>query len=68
MEFIVGFLCGVGLTMAVQGVWAEFGSATGVEKPKHSKTSATKTWAQTKNFLYYDGTRMPEVKEDVNEQ
>ena len=27
-----------------------------------------KVWAETRNFLYYDGTVMPEIKEDLHEQ
>ena len=26
-----------------------------------------KAWGQNHNFLYYDGTMMPEIKEDLNE-
>ena len=69
MEFFVGVLLGVGLTLAVRGVWAEFGSATGVEKPSPPPSKSTPdVWVQTRNFLYYDGTMMPNIKEDANEQ
>ena len=30
--------------------------------------STRKEWVETRNFLYYDGTMMPEIKEDLNEQ
>ena len=33
------------------------------QRPKESR----KEWVQTRNFLYYDGTMMPEIKEDSDE-
>lgn len=69
MEFFAGMLLGIGLTLAAYGVWAEFGSATGVEKPAPPPSKPTPNeWVQTRNFLYYDGTMMPTIKEDANEQ
>ena len=60
MWFLLGVLCG---------------AAVGVFLPKKSvackKVTAPKTakgWGETHNFLYYDGTEMPIVKEDLNEQ
>ena len=37
--------------------------ARGVEKPRRRPLSA-RAWLETRNFLYYDGTEMPQVKED----
>ena len=33
------------------------------QRPKESR----KVWVQTRNFLYYDGTMMPVIKEDSDE-
>ena len=41
---------------------------TAVEKAKKQATVPSKEWVQTRNFLYYDGTVMPEIKEDLHEQ
>ena len=67
MELIVGIVLGVGLTLAVRGVLTESLSLPGVEKPDRAASTDRKTWSQTKNFLYYDGSVMPEIKEDANE-
>ena len=37
--------------------------AQGVEKPRRCPLPA-RAWLETRNFLYYDGTEMPQVKED----
>lgn len=68
MEFLTGLLLGIGLGLAVRGVWLESARVFGVEKPKDLPPAAPQEWAQTKNFLYYDGTVMPKIKEDANEQ
>ena len=67
MWFLLGVLggCAVGL-----GVW-RFGRRADVEKAEPSASvtpKTTKEWVETRNFLYYDGTVMPEIKEDSNEQ
>lgn len=67
MDFFIGVALGVGLTVAAWGVWQEHACATGVEKPDKAALTERKTWSQTKNFLYYDGTVMPEIKEDAHE-
>ena len=44
------------------------------KRPPHAAPAARrpqstrKEWVETRNFLYYDGTMMPEIKEDLNEQ
>ena len=67
MEFFIGVLTGIGLWLVAWGIWQEFAPVSGVEKPDKAPTADRKAWSQTKNFLYYDGTVMPEVKEDVHE-
>ncbi|MBE6807194.1 MAG: hypothetical protein E7527_04185 [Ruminococcaceae bacterium] len=68
MNFWIGLLLGVGLSLAVRGVLAEFAPESGVEKPDAPPQPSDRThWAQTRNFLYYDGTVMPEIKEDAHE-
>lgn len=67
MDFLVGVVLGVGLALAARGAWREVAPSLGVEKPKKAAPSDRKDWSQTKNFLYYDGTVMPEIKEDANE-
>lgn len=68
MEFVVGLLLGVGLTLSLRGILLERTPLSGVEKPEEFPQPARRTaWAQTKNFLYYDGTMMPEIKEDAHE-
>lgn len=66
--FFIGLLCGVVLCLTVRAVWLEW-------MPQPRATAATskravpdrKVWDLTRNFLYYDGTVMPQIKEDVNE-
>ena len=57
----------IGLAVAAFGVWREYAPSAGVEKPEGAVPSDRKSWSQTKNFLYYDGTVMPETKEDAYE-
>ena len=65
--FILGLLCGA-------AVWgAVFLCLPREKRPTPAKAARAvkgdrKAWAQTRNFLYYDGTEMPVVKENVNEQ
>lgn len=68
MAFFLGMLCGVVMAVAVRCVWMECMPMSGVEKPSASHSPSHRTqWTQTHNFLYYDGTVMPEIKEDDNE-
>ena len=41
---------------------------TPAKKASQTHQKPTVAWALTRNFLYYDGTVMPEIKEDWNEQ
>ena len=64
MWFALGVLCGVAVSFVVA---RRGGTADGEQLGKTARTP-TKTWGETRNFLYYDGTVMPEIKEDLNEQ
>lgn len=68
MEYVIGFLGGVAVALTVRALWLEWMPRCGVEKPREPTPTRPKEWAQTRNFLYYDGTVMPTVKEDKNEQ
>ena len=69
MEYIIGFVCGVGACLAVRAILLEWMPAPKHEVPKKNTSQAQpKEWAQTRNFLYYDGTEMPLIKEEINEQ
>ena len=67
MEYLVGFLGGVAVALTVRALWLEWMPPIGVEKPTAPAKPPRKEWAQTRNFLYYDGTVMPPVKEEINE-
>ena len=67
MWFVLGVLCGGAVCGAVflllpkeKNVPLQYKAAP-IPKESH------KEWVQTRNFLYYDGTMMPEIKEDSNE-
>ena len=66
--FFIGLLCGVVLCLTVWAVWMEWmpHPSHPTEKPVR-ETPHRKQWGLTHNFLYYDGTVMPEIKEDMNE-
>ena len=69
MVFIFGMLCGAVLAVAMRSVLLEWLPLSGVEKPETPpQPPRRKQWTQTHNFLYYDGSVMPEIKEDDNEQ
>ena len=66
MWFVLGVLCGAA---ACGAVFVCLPKEKRLPKPTaHSRGNAPKEWAETRNFLYYDGTVMPVVKEDLNEQ
>ena len=67
MGFLIGLLLGIGLVLAAWSVSQRQREMAGVEKPDKAMPSRRKDWSQTKNFLYYDGTVMPEIKEDAHE-
>lgn len=64
MWFILGALCGGAVWFFCRPI-EKHGTTTG--KDKTTTKESPKAWVQTRNFLYYDGTEMPVVKEDLNE-
>ena len=64
MWFVLGALCGVAGCV----VLCRKRHSADVEKSETSQRVTAKGWAETRNFLYYDGTVMPEIKEDLHEQ
>lgn len=60
--FLFGLVCGVAVGMAVRPTRKREVTATQANK---EPTSAHKEWVQTRNFLYYDGTEMPVIKEEA---
>ncbi len=66
--FFIGLLCGVVLCLTVRAVWLEWMPPPHpTTTPTHGEVRDRKVWDLTRNFLYYDGTVMPEIKEDMNE-
>jgi len=66
--FFIGLLCGVVLCLTVRAVLLEWMPPGRPNDPRCQPVPAKqKSWDLTRNFLYYDGTVMPEIKEDVNE-
>lgn len=63
MWFLLGAVCGVAMGACL---WKR--KRTDHAEPS-GRTMCTpqKSWGETRNFLYYDGTMMPEIKEDLNE-
>ena len=61
MWFWLGVLCGGVLFHLPKGKRAPAASAA------RGVRCTRREWVQTRNFLYYDGTEMPKIKEDLNE-
>ena len=63
MWFLLGVLCGcaVGVCLPKSRHTAD------VKRSGGTVRTPSKEWGETRNFLYYDGTEMPEIKEDLNE-
>ena len=64
MWFVLGALCG-GVTCYCLRNRKSRRVTDRVERTVHKPS---KEWVETRNFLYYDGTVMPEIKEDLHEQ
>ena len=66
MWFVLGVLCG----MAIALMWRKGKRRHSVQTPKGVRREREKAtdWVATRNFLYYDGTEMPVIKENGNEQ
>ena len=64
MWFALGVLCGGVMSLCLR----KEKRRADVEKSEDTASAhPRKVWAETRNFLYYDGTVMPEIKEDLNE-
>ena len=63
MWFLLGVLCGV----AVGTCLPKGEHVTDGKQADGAVRTPSKEWDETRNFLYYDGTEMPVVKEDINE-
>ena len=66
MWFILGLLCGMAVGVALCLPWER--PLPDDETVDRERVNTRKDWVETHNFLYYDGTEMPVVKENVNEQ
>ena len=66
MWFVLGVLCGAAMAF----VWRKRKRRHGVATPKmvRRERETVTGWVATRNFLYYDGTQMPVIKENENEQ
>lgn len=64
MWFLCGVLCGV-----LIGVCLTKRHRRREKSPMETaRREPSEVWVQTRNFLYYDGTEMPVMKENANEQ
>ena len=63
MWFLTGALCGVAVGLGLR----KRRRLAQVRRSEPITHTPTKAWGETRNFLYYDGTVMPEIKEDLNE-
>jgi hypothetical protein len=66
MWFLLGLLCGGAVC---GGVFLCLPKEKRLPPPRaaHTPKGNRKQWGETRNFLYYDGTMMPEIKEDSDE-
>lgn len=64
MWFVLGLLCGAVLGLCLR----KKKSCGGAKTPKTARRAPSPNWVETRNFLYYDGTEMPVIKENENEQ
>lgn len=65
--FIIGLLSGVVLCLTIRALLLEWLPRPQAAAPATAASTQSKGWGLTHNFLYYDGTVMPEIKEDMNE-
>lgn len=68
MGFTAGFACGAAATSAVWLLWRLL-KGCGAEKPggRQLRSRYAQNWAETRNFLCYDGTVMPVGKHKKEE-
>ena len=64
MWFALGVLCGGVMSLCLR---KEKRRADVEKSGGNVREHPRKAWAETRNFLYCDGTVMPEIKEDLNE-
>ena len=65
--FLFGMLCGGAVCGMVFLCLPKEKRLPPPQRAAQSPKESRKEWVQTRNFLYYDGTMMPEIKEDLNE-
>ena len=65
--FLLGVLCGGAVCGAVFLCLPREKRLPPLRKAEQSPKENRTEWVQTRNFLYYDGTMMPEIKEDSDE-
>ena len=65
--FVLGLLCGGGACAAMFFCLPREKHLPPTCKGVSPAKRDSKAWGQTRNFLYYDGTMMPEIKEDSDE-
>ena len=64
MWFVLGLLCGAALGLCLR----KKKGCGGAKTPKTERRAPSPDWVETRNFLYYDGTEMPVIKENEHEQ
>ena len=64
MWFLIGVMVGV----AVGFCLPRRTRSCGAKSAEPTAQAPSRAWVETRNFLYYDGTVMPKIKEDLNEQ
>ena len=67
MWFVLGVLCGIAAGVAVFLCLPKEKRSLPPASVRYGGKHVRQEWAETRNFLYYDGTEMPEVKEKMNE-
>ena len=67
MWFVLGMLCGALVCGAVLLCLPRERHSTPAQKVRRRKHVSAE-WGRTRNFLYYDGTEMPVIKERKHEQ
>lgn len=64
MWFVLGLLCGAVLGLCLR----KKKGRGGAKMPRAARRAPSPNWVETRNFLYYDGTEMPVIKENEHEQ
>lgn len=64
MWFVLGLLCGAVLGLCLR----KKKGRGGVKMSRAARRAPSPNWVETRNFLYYDGTEMPVIKENEHEQ